>query len=198
MPDLEGAKAMCSPPPRDEAAQAALWRGIEDGTIDIINSDHAPYRFDRDGKLRGGANAPFRKIANGLPGLETRLPILFSEGVVKGRIDLQRFVALTATNNARFYGLQPRKGTIAVGSDADIAIWDPEKRLTIRNDHLHHNVNYTPFEGMQIQGWPETVLSRGEVVVEKNTLKAQPGRGRFLEQRTSSAFRPEEGTASWI
>ncbi|RYC30640.1 dihydropyrimidinase [Lichenibacterium minor] len=197
LPDMEGAKAMCSPPPRDTAAQAALWRGIEDGTVDIVNSDHAPYRFDAGGKLRGGPGTSFRGIANGLPGLETRLPILFSEGVVKGRIDLQRFVALTATNNAKFYGLHPRKGTIAVGADADVAIWDPEKRVTIRNADLHHAVDYTPFEGLEIQGWPETVLSRGEVVVEAGALKAQPGRGRFLEQRTSSAYRPQGGASSW-
>jgi dihydropyrimidinase len=197
MPDMEGAKVMCSPPPRDTAAQAALWRGIEDGTIDIVNSDHAPYRFDDEGKLRAGPKASFRSVANGIPGLETRLPILFSEGVVKGRIDLQRFVALTATNNAKTYGLHPRKGTIAVGADADIAIWDPEKRVTIRNEILHHNVDYTPYEGLEVQGWPETVLSRGEMVVEAGCLMGAPGRGRFLEQKTSSAFRPKAGTPSW-
>ncbi|MDQ0473411.1 dihydropyrimidinase [Labrys wisconsinensis] len=197
LPDMAGAKAMCSPPPRDAAAQASLWRGIEDGTIDIVNSDHAPYRFDAAGKLRAGPRAPFRKVANGIPGLETRLPILFSEGVVGGRIDLQRFVALTARNNARLYGLS-RKGTIAVGADADIAIWDPERRLTIRNERLHHNVDYTPFEGMAVQGWPETILSRGEIVVEAGALKGVPGRGRFLEQTTSSAYRRERGERSWI
>lgn len=197
MPDMEGAKVMCSPPPRDTAAQAALWRGIQDGTFDIINSDHAPYRFDREGKLRAGANAPFRKVANGIPGLETRLPLLFSEGVIEGRIDLPRFVALTATNNAKLYGLHPRKGTIAVGADADIAIWDPEKRVTVTNDILHHNVDYTPFEGLEVQGWPETVLSRGDIVVEAGALKVNPGRGRFLEQATSSAWRSEQGAKPW-
>ena len=188
MPDMEGAKAMCSPPPRDTAAQASLWRGIEDGTIDIVNSDHAPYRFDARGKLNAGPNPPFRKVANGIPGLETRLPLLFSEGVVKGRIDLPRFVALTATNNARTYGLHPRKGTIAIGADADLAIWDPEKRVTIRNAALHHNVDYTPFEGLEVQGWPETVLSRGETIVEAGELRGAPGRGRFLEQGASAAW----------
>jgi dihydropyrimidinase len=197
VPDMDGAKVMCSPPPRDTAAQAALWRGIEDGTIDIVNSDHAPYRFDNEGKLRAGPNASFRNVANGIPGLETRLPILFSEGVVKGRIDLQRFVALTATSNAKYYGLHPRKGTIAVGADADIAIWDPEKRVTIRNENLHHNVDYTPFEGLEVQGWPETVLSRGEIIVEAGRLMAEPGRGRFLEQKTSAAFRRKDGAPSW-
>lgn len=197
MPDMLGAKAMCSPPPRDTHAQAALWRGIEDGTIDVFNSDHAPYRFDGDGKLKAGPNPSFRAVANGIPGLETRLPILFSEGVVKGRIDLSRFVALTATNNAKLYGLHPRKGTIAVGADADLALWDPEKRVTITNDILHHNVDYTPFEGLEVQGWPDRVISRGEVIVERGQLTAKPGRGEFLTQETSSAWKTREITA-WI
>lgn len=180
-PDFEGAKCMCSPPPRDKASQAVLWRGLVDGTLDILSSDHAPYRFDDQGKKLHGLHAPFRKVANGLPGLETRAPILFSEGVVGGRIDLERFVALNSTNAARIYGLYPRKGTIAIGSDADIAIWDPEKKVTIRNADLHHNVDYTPFEGMMVTGWPVTVLSRGEVVCADGELQARPGRGRFLE-----------------
>lgn len=197
LPDMLGAKAMCSPPPRDEESQAALWRAIEDGTIDILNSDHAPYRFDGEGKLKAGPNASFRAIANGIPGIETRLPLLFSEGVVKGRIDLPRFVALTATNNARLYGLHSRKGSIAVGADADVVLWDPEKRVTLRNDMLHHNVDYTPFEGREVQGWPETVMSRGEVIVAKGELKGAPGRGRFLAQETSHAWKTRE-IRSWI
>ena len=197
LPDMEGAKVMCSPPPRDSAAQASLWRGIVDGTVDIVNSDHAPYRFDGEGKLRAGPHPPFRKVANGVPGIETRLPLLFSEGVVKGRIDLSRFVALTATNNAKLYGLHPRKGSIAIGADADIAIWDPEKRVVIRNDNLHHNVDYTPFEGFEVQGWPETMLSRGEIVVDAGVLAGKPGRGRFLKQATSSAWRGEGEPKPW-
>jgi dihydropyrimidinase len=198
LPDMEGAKCMCSPPLRDAANVAGLWRGIQDGTFDIFNSDHAPYRFDEEGKLRAGRNAPFRKVSNGIPGLETRMPLLFSEGVVKGRIDLPRFVALTATNSAQLYGLAPRKGAIAIGADADLAIWDPEKRVTIRNADLHHNVDYTPYEGTEVQGWPETVISRGHIVVEDGRLKAEPGRGRFLKQTTSSAWRSKGGSSSWI
>ncbi|WP_180897418.1 dihydropyrimidinase [Martelella soudanensis] len=197
MPDMLGAKVMCSPPPRDTAAQAALWQGIEDGTVDIFNSDHAPYRFDAEGKLKAGPAPSFRAVANGIPGLETRMPILFSEGVMKGRIDLSRFVALTATNNAKLYGLAPRKGTIAIGADADIALWDPEKRVTIENGMLHHNVDYTPFEGLEIQGWPVTVLSRGEVIVDQGQLLARPGRGCFLTQETSSTWKTRE-IRSWI
>lgn len=196
MPDMFGAKAMCSPPPRDTQAQAALWQGIEDGTIDIFNSDHAPYCFDNDGKLKAGPEPSFRAVANGIPGLETRLPILFSEGVMKGRIDLTRFVALTAANNAKLYGLQGRKGTIAVGADADLVLWDPEKRTTITNSMLHHNVDYTPFEGLEVQGWPETVISRGEIIIDKGELRGKPGRGRFLTQEISSAWKTRE-IRSW-
>ncbi len=196
LPDMEGAKCMCSPPLRDAANQAGIWRGIEDGTFDIFNSDHAPYRFDAEGKLRAGPNAPFRKVSNGMPGLETRMPLLFSEGVVKGRIDLQRFVALTATNSAKLYGLSPRKGSIAIGADADLAIWDPEKRVTIRNADLHHNVDYTPYEGTEVQGWPDTVISRGTIIVEGGALKVAPGHGRFLKQSTSSAWK-SRGALSW-
>ena len=197
LPDMAGAKAMCSPPPRDSASQAAIWQGIEDGLFDLFNSDHAPYRFDGDGKLRAGANPPFRKVANGIPGLETRLALLFSEGVGTGRIDLQRFVALTATNNARLYGLHPRKGTIAVGADADLAIWDPDRKVTLRNADLHHNVDYTPYEGRVVTGWPEIVISRGEVIVSHGQLRAEPGRGRFLEQGASAAFGKRSLGPAW-
>lgn len=192
-PDMLGAKVMCSPPPRDTASQVACWRGIEDGTFELFNSDHAPYRFDGEGKLRAGPSAPFRKVSNGVPGLATRLPVLFSEGVVTGRISLPRFVALTAANNAAVYGLD-RKGRIAIGADADIAIWDPERRVTITNDLLHHDVDYTPWEGMSVTGWPERVLSRGEMIVEHGELRAKPGRGRFIEQSVSSAFGPRSWT----
>lgn len=181
LPDFEGAKAMCSPPPRDKASQQVLWQGLKDGLFDILSSDHAPYRFDDDGKKRFGTDAPFRKVANGMPGLETRAPILFSEGVVAGRFSLERFVELNSTNAARIYGLYPRKGTIAVGSDADIAIWDPEKRVVITNDILHHNVDYTPFEGMTVQGWPITVLSRGKVICDNGELLSGTDHGTFLE-----------------
>ena len=125
--------------------------------------------------------APFRKVANGLPGLETRAPLLFSEGVVAGRIDIERFVALNSANAAKIYGIYPRKGTISIGADADIALWDPEKRVTICNADLHHNVDYTPFEGMVVQGWPVTVLSRGDVICDNGELLGAKGRGRFLE-----------------
>ena len=138
-----------------------------------------------------GEDTPFKYIPNGVPGVETRLPLLFSEGVGKGRIDLRRFVELASTNAARIYGLYPRKGTIAVGSDADIAIWDPDKEVEITNSMLHHNVDYTPYEGMRVRGWPETVLSRGEIVAQGGKFCGNAGRGNFLKCERPEPARPK-------
>lgn len=179
---FEGAKHICSPPPRDAASQQSVWRGLQDATFQVFSSDHAPFRFDdAAGKKVRGEEASFAHVPNGIPGVETRLPLLFSEGVVKKRISLRRFVELTSTNPARLYGLMPRKGTIAIGADADIAIWNPEKQVTITNEMLHHNVDYTPYEGRVVTGWPETVLSRGEIIINNGELLAKKGRGIFLE-----------------
>jgi dihydropyrimidinase len=179
-PGLEGAKWCCSPPPRDEASQEAVWRGLADGTFQVFSSDHAPYRFDETGKLPKGDQTTFKDMANGVPGLQVRLPLLFSEGVGKGRITLNEFVALTATNHARLYGLAPRKGTIAVGADADLAIWEPEKRVTLTAAMMKDNVGYTPYEGRTVTGWPTTVISRGRIAVEDGELKVARGSGEFI------------------
>ena len=147
-PGTEGAKFVCSPPPRDAESQAAVWRALAAGTFQTFSSDHCPFRYDDDaGKTGPAARASFRAVPNGIPGVAARLPILFSEGVVKGRITLQDFVALTATNHARLYGLYPRKGSIAIGSDADIALWDPARRVTLTQELMHHGSDYTPYEG---------------------------------------------------
>ncbi|MCP5092679.1 MAG: dihydropyrimidinase, partial [Gammaproteobacteria bacterium] len=187
---MEGAKFCCSPPPRDKVGQEAIWRGLANGTFQVFSSDHAPYRFDETGKLSGGPNASFKQIANGVPGIELRLPLLFSEGVGKGRIDIHRFVALTATNVAKIYGVHPRKGTIAVGADADIALWDPNLERTVTWDDLHDDVGYTPYEGMTLTGWPVMVLSRGRVAVEDGELKLERGSGSFLVREKSDASKP--------
>ena len=156
------------------------------------SSDHAPFRYeDPQGKKRGGKEVAFPYIANGIPGLETRLPLLFSEGVGKGRITLNRFVELTATNPAKLYGLYPRKGTIAIGADADVTIWDPEREVTITNDILHHAVDYTPYEGMTVRGWPEMTFSRGLCVQQNGKLLAQPGNGDFLRCGLPNAAKPK-------
>ncbi len=185
---MEGAKFCCSPPPRDAHDQEAMWRGLTNGTFQLFSSDHAPYRFDETGKLHAGPNAPFKKLANGVPGIELRMPLLFSEGVGKGRIGLNEFVALTSTNAAKIYGLHPRKGTIAVGSDADIAIWDPDVERTVTYDMLHDNVGYTPYEGMRLKGWPVTVISRGRIAVRGGELGVEPGSGNFLERQPGYDF----------
>src|SRR6266852_264267 len=189
-PGVEGAMFCCSPPPRDEAAQQAVWTGLMNSTFQVFSSDHAPYRFDGSGKLPHGDRTTFKEIANGVPGIELRLQLLFSEGVGQGRLDLNAFVALTATNHARLYGLYPRKGTIAVGSDADIAIWDPHRETTITAGLLHDNVGYTPYEGRRLKGWPVTVLSRGRIVVDDGKLLAERGSGNFLPCALSEAAKP--------
>ena len=187
---MEGAKFCCSPPPRDTAAQEAVWRGLTNGAFEVFSSDHAPYRFDATGKLAHGSNATFKQIANGVPGLELRMALLYSEGVRKGRLSLNEFVALTATNGAKLYGLYPRKGTVAIGADADLAIWDPELNFTVTAQKIHDNVGYTPYEGKQLTGWPETVISRGRVVVQDGQLQVQRGSGEFLPCAQPEAARP--------
>jgi len=189
-PGVEGAMFCCSPPPRDEAAQQACWRGLRHGALTVYSSDHAPYRYDETGKLPKGDKTTFKEMANGVPGLELRLPLLFTFGYRAGRLSLEDFVALTATRHARLYGCYPRKGTISIGSDADIAIWDPERRMTITPDLVHDNVGYTPYAGRELMGWPVCVLSRGEVIIEQGRLLAERGRGRFIERMPSEATLP--------
>ncbi len=180
-PGFEGAKYVCSPAPRSQADQAALWEMIRRGVIQNVTSDHAPTRYaGPDGKTAFGLDAPFTQIPNGLPGLAARMPILFSEGMVKGRIDLPTFVSLTATHAAKLFGLHPRKGTIAIGSDADLAIWDPTKRVTLTQALMGDANDHTPYEGMAVTGWPETTLVRGVPVVEHGRVVGAAGHGRFL------------------
>jgi dihydropyrimidinase len=180
---FEGAKYVCSPPLRDKFDQDALWQALSEGAFDIVSSDHCGYRFDdARGKKAHGDKAPFTMIPNGLPGVETRLPLLFSGGVGRGRLTLQSFVALTAANPARLFGLYPRKGTIAIGSDADIAIWDPEPEVTIASDTLHDGMDYTPYEGMTVKGWPVVTISRGEMIWANGEVRGRAGRGQFLER----------------
>jgi len=194
-PGVEGAMWCCSPPPRDSAAQEAVWEALKDGTFQTFSSDHAPYQFNEGGKIPKGDKTTFKEMANGVPGLELRLPLLFSEGVQKGRITLQQFVQLGSTNHARLYGLYPRKGVIAVGSDADMAIWDADKDVTVKWTDLHDNVGYTPYEGRQIKGWPVTVVSRGRVVVDHGKLDAEKGSGEFLPCASPDSAKPIGKTA---
>ncbi|MDU8911649.1 dihydropyrimidinase [Aestuariicoccus sp. MJ-SS9] len=183
--DFEGAKYVCSPPPRDTAAQEAIWEGLRDGTFDLFSSDHAPFRYQGEagtGKDNPRARTSFKWVPNGIPGIETRLPILFSEGVSKGRISIERFVELTATNPAKLYGLYPRKGSIVVGGDADLVLWDPEEARTITQGDLHHGSDYTPYEGMQVTGWPQVVVLKGQVVVRNGVVDTDARRGGHIDR----------------
>jgi len=181
--NMEGSKYVCSPPPRDEASQQACWEGLQQGVFSVFSSDHSPFRYDDpQGKLAPKGRTSFRWVPNGIPGVAARLPILFSEGVAKGRIDLNRFVALTSTNHAKTYGLYPRKGTIAVGSDADIVLWDPKKAVTITHDLFHDGSDYTPYEGLEVIGWPALTMVRGRVVVDDGRLVGEKGYGTYLSR----------------
>jgi dihydropyrimidinase len=184
--NMEGAKYVCSPPPRDEASQQACWEGLQQGIFSLFSSDHCPFRYDHPhGKLAPKGRTSFRWVPNGIPGVETRLPILFSEGVGKGRITLNEFVALTATNHAKTYGLYPKKGTIAVGSDADIALWEPKREVTISQGLMHGGTDYTPYEGIKVTGWPVATVLRGKFVVRDGKLAGKPGDGAYVSRDKS-------------
>ena len=175
-----GARCVCSPPPRDADNQRVIWDALVDGLFTVFSSDHAPFNYDApEGKKPGGEEVPFRHIPNGLAGIETRMPLLYSEGVLGGRLTLEKFVELTATNPAKAYGLHPRKGTIAIGSDADLVVWD-EREFVLTNAMLHHAVDHTPYEGQTLRAWPALTLTGGEVVWDGNAFHPRPGRGRFL------------------
>ena len=185
--DFEGAKYVCSPPPRDVESQEPIWEGKNDGTFDIFSSDHCPFKFkDKKGKDRPGARTSFKWVPNGIPGVETRLPILFSEGVSKKRISLERFVELTSTNPAKMYGLHPQKGSIKIGADADLTIWDPNKINTIKQSDLHHGSDYTPFEGIEIRGWPIQTWLRGQKIYDKNEFLKKNNLGQYISRGFSS------------
>lgn len=188
-PGLEGAKWMCSPPQRTEQDQEALWAALLNGTLSLVSSDHAPYRFDDTGKLSAGRNPRFHEIANGLPGLETRLPLLFNAMVTEGRGGPEAFVELTSLAPARIYGL-PYKGAIAEGMDADIVIWDPGHTVVYGANDLHDNVGYNPWEGYQVTGWPERVILRGRTIVEKGEFLGEPGHGMWID-RPKLAAKPK-------
>lgn len=184
-PGMEGAKFMCSPPLRDRATREALWRSLQRGVFTLYSSDHAPYRFDASGKLAHGPEASFKHIANGMPGIALRLPLLFSEGVRTGRITLPQFAAFAADNAAKLYGLE-RKGAIRIGADADIAIWDPDETRRVTAADQHDAMDYTPFEGKTLTGWPVAVFSRGRAVMRDGALLAERGSGAFIYRAPAS------------
>jgi len=179
----EGGRFIGSPPLREPGDQAALWAGLADGSVHTLGSDHAPWLL-RD---KIDASLDVTTARQGVADLETIMPMLFSEGVRTGRISLSRFIELTSANPARLFGLYPRKGTIAVGSDADLVVLDPQLRRTIDGRSMRSNADYSAYDGREVWGWPRFTLSRGDVVLEDGQVVAEPGRGRWLHRERTAA-----------
>lgn len=176
-PGFEGAKFVMSPPLRTELDRSALWAGLASGEVNTVATDHCPFWYATQ-KTR--ARGDFSRIPGGAPGIETRLSLLYTHGVRRGRLSLGRWVEVCCTEPARRFGLAPRKGTLAVGADADVVVFDPERRVTLAAETLHQRVDYCPYEGWQVVGYPLTVLSRGEVIVRDGEFVGQAGRGQFV------------------
>ncbi len=183
-PDFEGAKYVCSPPLRDRRAQERLWRALAAGELQVVATDHCSFRM-RDQKAAGRDD--FTRIPGGIPGVETRMSLLFDAGVRHRRFGLERFVALTAEQPARLFGLWPRKGAIAPGADADIVVWDPGLETTLRAATLHMRVDYSPYEGRVVTGAPELVLARGRPVYEDGRFVGRAGAGSFVRRSPRTA-----------
>ena len=181
-PGFEGAQFVMSPPLREKWNQVALWKGLAKNDLQVVSTDHCPFCMNEPPQKQIGKD-DFSKIPNGAPGIETRLMLLWDGGVRTGRIDAHKFVEITSTNPARMFGLWPRKGTVAVGSDGDLVIWDPEKEVTLATKTLHMRVDYNPYEGRVIKGAPAVVLSRGDVIVDHGQFKGRPGRGQFVKRQ---------------
>jgi dihydropyrimidinase len=175
------ARYICSPPIRSREHQDALWTALRTGILQVVGSDHAPFTL-ADRKRLGGDN--FSTIPNGVAGIEQIRPFLWTEGVKKDRLSVERFVALTATNPAKAFGLWPRKGGVIVGGDADLVIWDPDKRITHSMETTHSACDYCLYDGLESKGGATTTISRGELVWHDGALNAPPGRGQFLKRTT--------------
>ena len=195
----DAARFVFSPPPRSARSQARLWQAIEEGGIDLWSSDHSPYCFaDKIGRSK---TSSFTTTLSGIPGLETRLPLLFSEGLLGGRLSLARYLDLTSRNAATLYGFAHRKGRIAIGLDADLVLWDPSRIWKIGHAVLHSRVDFSPYEGRQITGKPITVLVRGMPIIADEVLQVATGFGEFIARVRSdpaSARRPVEETSPWL
>ena len=179
-PGFEGAKFVMAPPPRTAADRAALWGGLSAGEIDTVATDHCPF-FYATQKTRGRDD--FSQIPGGAPGIETRLSLLYTHGVRAGRLTPERWVEVCCTEPARRFGLAPGKGTLSIGADADVVVFDPDRRVILRTETLHQNVDYCPYEGWKVRGYPETVLSRGQIIVRDGEFIGAPGRGQYLHTK---------------
>jgi len=187
-PGYESMKVVITPPLREKDNHTTLWASLRSGTLSTVGSDHCAFPYKDKVRLYETRGATFNMIPHGAPGIETRLPLIFSEGVSKDRLDVNRFVEVVSTNPAKLAGLYPRKGTLAVGSDADITIIDPEKEVTISVEALHGKTDYTPFEGWNLKGFPVTTISRGSILIEDGELKAEPGTGKYLKRDKFKPF----------
>jgi dihydropyrimidinase len=181
-PGFEGAKFVMSPPLREKWNQVALWKGLAKNDLQVVSTDHCPFCMNEPPQKQLGKD-DFSKIPNGAPGIETRLMLLWDGGVRTGRIDAHKFVEITSSNPARMFGLWPRKGTVAVGSDGDLVVWDPDKEVTLGAKTLHMRVDYNPYEGRVVKGAPAVVLSRGDVIVDHGAFKGRKGRGEFVKRQ---------------
>jgi dihydropyrimidinase len=179
VPDFEGAKYVFTPPLREKWHQEKLWTGLKQDHLQVVSTDHCPFCFKEQKEL---GREDFTKIPNGGPGIEHRMSLIYSGGVAKGRFTVNRFVELVSTTPAKLFGLYPRKGTIAVGSDADLVIFNPTRKHTISAQTHHMRVDYSMFEGIEVTGVPEVVLSRGQVIIEGNKFLGRPGAGEFLKR----------------
>jgi dihydropyrimidinase len=203
-PGFEPAKYIMAPPLRTPADTQAMWQALAEGSLDLTVTDHCPFTL---AQKRGERRTPefrrlpedilsaapeaawsaelpaFNRIPGGAPGIETRVPLVYHFGVNQGRLSLTEFVNVTSTAAARLFGLYPRKGSILPGADADLVLFDPEREVTLSAETLHQNCDYTPYEGMQVKGWPHTVISRGEVIVRDGRFTGSPGRGEYLKRR---------------
>jgi dihydropyrimidinase len=183
VPDFEGAKYVFTPPLREKWHQEKLWSGLKRDHLQVVSTDHCPFCFKEQKELGRG---DFTKIPNGGPGIEHRMSLIYSGGVAQGRFSANRFVELVSTTPAKLFGLYPRKGTIAVGSDADLVIFNPDRKHTISAKTHHMRVDYSMFEGIEVTGMPEMVLARGQVVVDKGKFIGHAGQGEFLRRSTFS------------
>jgi dihydropyrimidinase len=188
-PDFEGAKYVMSPPLREKWNQDALWKGLAKNDLQVVSTDHCPFCMNEPPQKQMGKD-DFSKIPNGAPGIETRLMLVWDGGVRAGRIDMHKFVEIVSTNPAKMFGLWPRKGTIAVGSDGDLVIFDPEKVTTLSAKTHHMKVDYNPYEGRTVTGGPALVLSRGEVIVDHGAFKGRAGRGQFVKRQAGRPLVP--------
>jgi dihydropyrimidinase len=178
-PGFEGAKYVMTPPLRPKENQEKLWRGLQYNDLQVVSTDHCPFCMKEQKEL---GRDDFSKIPNGGPGVENRMSLVYNGGVVSGKISVNRFVEITSTSAAKIFGLFPKKGTIAVGSDADIVIFDPNEEMTISAKTHHMNVDYSAYEGFKVRGVTKTVLSRGKVVIEEGKYVGTAGDGRFLKR----------------